>query len=244
MEAVFVVASTSIEGANLPTAEQDPQALSLAERYAPHIHCDRREPFLPVVVGYTIFISNGPSPSFPRYIELAPPTKLAIEYAIWWDWDITHLYELEHIWVYVGEEGEVVHAEGSWHGRYHPLVANGRVPLEGDHVVVYAEPGKHAFHPTPELPPELRRFIRRRCWEEAGEDGLLVTSLFEGEIAKTPEADRLASAYLRRRAFEPSFAFNRSFAVERAALLPWPSLREWIPKRIGWWLEQLRASNL
>jgi len=236
------MADESIEGDALPTAKQDPRALSLAERYAPHIYFDRREPFLPVAVGYTIFASPGPSPSFPRRIELAPPARLAVEYAIWWDWDITHLYELEHIWVYVGEGGEVVCAEGSWHGRYRPLVADGRVPLEGDHVVVYAEPGKHAFHPTPELPPDLRRLIRQRCWEEAGEDGLLVTSLFEGEIAKTPEADRLARAYLRRRAFEPSFAFTRSFAVERATLLPWPSLREWIPGRIRWWLGQLRAS--
>lgn len=238
------MADASIEGAYLPTAKQDPQALSLAERYAPRIYFDRREPFLPVAVGYTIFTCDGLSPSFPRLIGLAPPARLAVEYAIWWDWDITHLYDLEHVWVYAGEGGKVVYAEGSWHGRYRPLVADGRVPLEGDHTVVYAEPGKHAFHPTPDIPTELRRFIRQRCGEEAGEDGLLVTSLFEGRIVKTPEADRLASAYLQSRAFEPTFAFTRSFAVEGAILLPWASLREWIPKRIRWWLEQLRASTV
>ncbi|MCU0503271.1 MAG: glycerophosphodiester phosphodiesterase [Anaerolineae bacterium] len=92
----------------------------LAMRYAPILRFDANEPFLPLAAGYTIFRESGASPSFQRgrVIDLAPegesPAALAIEYAIWWDWDIGHLYELEHAWVYVDAQGQVVRAEASW----------------------------------------------------------------------------------------------------------------------------------
>src|SRR5205809_292705 len=95
------------------------EARGLAARYAPIILFDQREPFLPLAAGYTLFHIDAPSPSFPRTITLCaadrPPAQLVIEYAIWWDWDIQHLYELEHAWVYVDATGHVIHAEASWH---------------------------------------------------------------------------------------------------------------------------------
>jgi hypothetical protein len=72
----------------------------LAALYAPLLRFDQREPFLPLAAGYTIFGQSGPSPSFPRTIEVGPGEQV-VEYAIWWDWDIVHLYELEHVWVYL-----------------------------------------------------------------------------------------------------------------------------------------------
>jgi putative hydrolase of the HAD superfamily len=77
----------------------------LALRHAPYIRFDDREPFLPSVVGYTIFRESGASASFPRQIHLDAEVATVIEYAIWWDWDIGHLYELEHVWVYVNPHG-------------------------------------------------------------------------------------------------------------------------------------------
>ncbi|HUV88741.1 MAG TPA: hypothetical protein VMY80_03740, partial [Anaerolineae bacterium] len=101
---------------------QDDEARALAARYSPILRFDTREPFLPLAAGYTIFRQDGPSPSFQRgrQVELAPPgqppASFAIEYAIWWDWDIGHLYELEHVWVFVDAQGRVVRGEASWHG--------------------------------------------------------------------------------------------------------------------------------
>ena len=92
---------------------------ALAERHAPVIQFDKNEPFLPSVVGYTIFRQSAASPSFPRDIQLRDRAQFVIEYAIWWDWDIQHLYELEHVWVYV-DGGEVVDIEASWHGKFNP----------------------------------------------------------------------------------------------------------------------------
>jgi hypothetical protein len=79
----------------------------LACYYAPIIQFDAHELFLRLAAGYTIFKNYNESLSFPRQIELHkmghPEAAFAIEYAIWWDWDIQHLYELEHIWVYIAD---------------------------------------------------------------------------------------------------------------------------------------------
>ena len=104
---------------------------------------------MPLAAGYTIFRASGPSLSFSRgrTVDVQPPVRMAIEYAIWWDWDIGHLYELEHIWVFVDEDGRVGALEASWHGGYHDMSLSGHLALDGDHPVVFSEPGKHAFAP-------------------------------------------------------------------------------------------------
>lgn len=108
-------AGSSVEA--LLASPQDSVEHALAARYAPIIQFDAREPFLPLAAGYTVFRTDADSPSFPRRIELSPtgqpPAATAIEYAIWWDWDIGHLYELEHAWVYLDSDGQVVRAEAS-----------------------------------------------------------------------------------------------------------------------------------
>lgn len=207
----------------------------LAARYAPIIHFDNREPFLPAAVGYTIFRENGPSPSFPRYIDLAEVgSTFAIEYAVWWDWDIQHLYELEHIWVFVNAQGQVVHGEASWHGGYHPMTVDGQLNLSGDRLIVLSEPGKHAFAPTVDWLTERADHTRRCCTSDAGKGGLLVTDLYEGLIlSKTPQADRLAHTYLERHVFEPTMIFDQIFPISAAILTPWPLLSAWIPPRIA-----------
>src|SRR5215211_3814088 len=164
--------------------------LDLARRYAPVIYFDAAEPFLPLYAGYTVFRFAGPSPSFPRYITLEQPAVLAIEYAIWWDWDIQHLYELEHAWVYVDAAGRVIHAEASWHGGFQAMLHAGALVLEGEHVLIYSEPGKHAFAPHPSWFAERAAPHPRATTEAlAGMGGLLVTQLFQGQIARTPLAD-------------------------------------------------------
>ncbi|MEE9617850.1 MAG: hypothetical protein V3T90_12705 [Anaerolineae bacterium] len=42
-------------GTRPPQANRDPAELALAACYAPRIFLDQEEPFLPLVVGYTIF---------------------------------------------------------------------------------------------------------------------------------------------------------------------------------------------
>src|SRR5437867_3698991 len=129
--------------------------LELARRHAPIVYFDAAEPFLPELVGYRVLRRSGPSPSFDRYLTLDVPevgrAAAVVEYALWTDWDIQHLYELEHVWSYVDEQGKLLFAEASWHGRLGALIQDGRLAQEGERRLAYAEPGKHAMAPTPEV---------------------------------------------------------------------------------------------
>jgi hypothetical protein len=85
--------------------------------YAPLLYFDRQEPFYPVRIGISVLHNGDPSPSFRRKFEwMDAAIDYVIEFAIYWDYDIQHLYELEHVWVYVGMDGAVVDAEASFHG--------------------------------------------------------------------------------------------------------------------------------
>jgi len=200
-----------------------------------------------LAAGYTIFRADDDSPSFPRRIELAPPGKppaaLAIEYAIWWDWDIGHLYELEHVWVFVDDQGRVARAEASWHGGFHDMTWNAAVPLEGDRLVGLSEPGKHAFAPHADWYAERWRDQRPRKLpgRRAGTGGVWVTPLFREQLGplRTPFANSLVHTYLERRAFDPAWGFARRFPVTAELLVPWPALQAWIPGRVAWWVARL-----
>lgn len=231
---------------SLLDASQVSSGRGLAARYGPHIRFDATEPFLPLAVGYTVFRHSGTSPSFRQghRIDLAPegqpPADLAIEYAIWWDWDIGHLYELEHVWVYVDRKGQVVRGEASWHGGIHDMRYAGQLELNGDHLALYSEPGKHAFAPTPEWFEKRRQsFKRSETSALAGCSGVLVTPYLQGKVSRTPFSDGLARSYLAQRAFEPAWDFSRTFEIRADTLVPWPALLEWMPARVNYWLDRL-----
>lgn len=226
------------------TYPHDPADRALALRHAPFIRFDEREPFLPLAAGFTVFRSDAPSPSFPRRITLRgsdqPSAKVVIEYAVWWDWDIGHLYELEHIWLYLDADENLVWAEASWHGGFHEMLVEGQLPLEDGRLCVHSEPGKHAFAPEASWLYERADQTRRACTRFAGIGGLLVTRLFTDLIPPpNPRENRLVWTYLSRHAFEPSFNFSRRVSLGDQLLLPWPQLFGWIPRRMAAWLQEL-----
>ncbi len=213
----------------------------IALRHAPRIRFDAHEPFLPSIVGYTVFRQSAPSPSFPRTVSLPQGCGCAIEYAVWWDWEIQHLYELEHLWVFLDDDGSVIGAEGSWHGGFVPLDDGDGLPLEGGRLTVCSEPGKHAFAPTPKWLLERAETTRRCCGSDAGRAGVIVTPLFEGIIhSRTAVANRAVLSYLQCRAFEPSFAFTNVFPLEQAIFVPWNALFAYIPRRVSWLVDETR----
>lgn len=228
----------------LRSAARDPDDHALAARYAPIIRFDANEPFLPLAAGYTVFRADAPSPSFPRPVALTPhdgpPAALAIEYAIWWDWDIGHLYELEHVWVFLDSSGALVHTEASWHGGFRSMRHRDALAAEHERAVVYAEPGKHAFAPDPAWYAEASAPHQRAITRElAGVSGLIVTDVLHGRVCHTPLADTLARSFLARHAFTPARDWSQRFAFAPPLLVPWPALNDWIPRRVAWWLERL-----
>ena len=215
----------------------DQDDYDLALRHAPRIRFDVREPFVPLAAGYTVFRGSQDSPSFPRRMVLQAPVSTVIEYAIWWDWDIQHLYEVEHIWVYLDADEQVVAADASWHGGYHVMTdAAGNVPIDEGRVTLFSEPGKHAFAPLREWLLERRPTTDESCTRRSGKGGVWVTPLFKGIIHdRTNLNNNLVRAYLEKRAFDPTYDFSNIFDLRDAALVPWNTLFEWIPKRVNWW---------
>lgn len=237
--AALSVESTGDQAPNCQTQETD-----WAARFTPTIWFDEAEPFFPLAVGYTIFHAEEQSPSFSRRIthDWRPAWAKAIEYAIWWDWDIGHLYELEHVWVYLDGEDTPVWVEASSHGAYASMLLEDRsIPLDGTHPVVYSQPGKHAFSPTPHWFEMFRDVIFAETSPHAGHEGILVKGQYARQIHKSPEADTLVADWLKQRAFTPTLQFNRLFRIGPELLIPWPTLDAWIPKRVNWQIEQLRA---
>lgn len=216
----------------------------LAALHLPILSFDSREPFLPLAVGYTIFRQGGPSPSFPRTIE-TDPDELAIEYAIWWDWDIGHLYELEHVWVYLDSEANPIRAEASWHGRFHSMGKDGSLPLEDGCLTLFSEPGKHAFAPHPDWFKAREQRNVWNCCEGAGNRGLLDAEAFRGELpSKSTFVDRLVRAYLRGFAFVPAYGFDRKYPLRAETLVPWARLWAWIPERVERSIQRLERLDL
>lgn len=238
-------ATASDHFATLDRTTPDDADHALAVKHAPIIRFDTREPFLPSVLGYTVFRADGPSPSFPRQITLPPGATLAIEYAVWWDWEIQHLYELEHVWVFLNDAEQVVHVDASWHGGLHPMRdASGNAPLEGGRAVVYSEPGKHAFAPVEDWLLERRPTTDQSCGRHAGKMGVHVTPLFEGIILdRTPINNNVVHAHLERLAFAPAYDFAQVFDTRTAVLVPWPALLTFIPSRVKWWADFLRETT-
>jgi hypothetical protein len=201
-------------------------ALGLARRLAPRILFDLREPFFPRWVGVSLLEAAGPSPSFRRV--LTPPSGgCVIEYAIYWDWDIQHLYDLEHIWLYLDSSGGVVDAEASFHGKYlKSLVPGTAIPLSG-RLELYSQPGKHAFAPY----PGLFRFLpdcASSTGDEAGKAGAEVSWVLQYRITHDPAWDLPVRRYLEGFRFEPAWEFA-AWDMPSSIVIAWEELNGLLP---------------
>jgi len=216
--------------------EQD--MLETAMSYAPVLMFDRNEPFYPDFVGVSILDKSGPSPSFQREIHYpVEAVQYVIEFSIWWDYEIGHLYEMEHVWIYVGHDGEVVDCEASFHGRVLRGLLKDRVNVVGRHVCLYSQPGKHAFSPIPvvfELLPDLYS----AAGANAGCDGLLVNEMFKDYFQTNEEIDASVRSFLQTKAFVPSMEFEE-YLLEPSLFIPWEQLFAMIPERIESRLREL-----
>ncbi|MCR2807684.1 hypothetical protein [Paenibacillus soyae] len=218
--------------------------MKLAASYAPRLYFDRNEPFYPVRVGVSLLRRGERSPSFRRFVEWEEASiAYAIEFAIYWDYDIQHLYELEHVWVYVDKAGQVADAEASFHGRYLKALLPDRSNLSGRTVSLYSQPGKHAFSPVPvlfELLPDARTATDR----DAGRDGLTLPDWYEARELYDEETNRLVRAYQQaNHRFAPSFEYDAWELANRGELfVPWDALYKEIPERIEAELRDIRRS--
>jgi phosphoglycolate phosphatase-like HAD superfamily hydrolase len=216
----------------------------LAARYAPQLMLDRSEPYRPHAFGYTIFRAPGQSPSSKFTIE--PAGAVTIEYAIYYDWDIGHLYDLEHVWVHLDAEGKILKVEASAHGgrkvmdiptvtfpRKRESLFAGSTADNEDHPILYVEAGKHAHWASPEHMNETdRQKLGLLCDQAAGIEGVHLGNPFakRGDYTPTAEDHRLARLKMQSDAFTPTHTYHPLDTTP--ALLPWPELEALIPSRI------------
>lgn len=219
---------------------------AFVEKYVPHVRFDRREPFPLVAVGYTVFHQSGASPSCNMQLHLKPE-ETVIEYAFYYDFDIQHLYDLEHAFVRLDKEGSVTGIISSFHGKFLNAFLPGKTEFENGHPVLYAQPGKHAFMPKPEY-FELALERDACCNEYAGSDGLLIAPMFRDSLSKDPETDRKIAAYIKEKyAFEPSWEFTDRCSAQPKTediLIPWERLRSVIAGRVDSIRQQIEAGEL
>jgi hypothetical protein len=200
--------------------------LSLARALSPRILFDENEPFFPRWIGVTRLDEAGPSPSFRRELS-PPPGGCVLEYAVYWDWDIQHLYDLEHIWLYLGSGGELLDAEASFHGKYLRSVLRDRSNVVGGRLQLYSQPGKHAFAPSPEI-FRLLPDCESATLSKAGAAGAEVPWPLRDRITHDPRWDEGVRRYLASRAFESAWSF-RPWDMDASIIVSWEELDGRLP---------------
>jgi len=209
----------------------------LALEYAPHFYADQNEPFPIDLIGYAVIREPGASPSFNRRLTLPEGIAFAIEYAVYFDFDIQHMYDLEHVWVYVDHNGNVNNAESSAHGSYWNCFQLHRRLEENTHVPVFLQPGKHAMLPDGEL-CKLFTDCLDCCNKNAG-GGLLEVEMFRGRMPQALGMDERISAYIREKfCFTPTLRFH-SWPYGPEAVIPMTELLEVIPCRLHRLVDEL-----
>ena len=215
--------------------------LESALRYAPIVHFDKNETLSPRAVGYTVFRETKRSASFPkRLVEGPEGSAFTVEYAYFFDYDIEHMYDLEHVWVTVGKDGSVMNAQGSFHGKFLNMLLPqfpGTIPPTNGHVHAFCQPGKHAFLEAGEL-TRLYRWWEVCCSSQAG-GPVLIGNPFCAEYSPTGKdmfipkktddehSIRYVKEYL---AFNPCLKFEER-PVDEKIYMPWEKLFALIP---GW----------
>lgn len=218
----------------------DRELQELILRYRPYIYKDRLEPFPIRFIGCTVFTQEMRSASFPKWV--VDPAKenadMIIEYAIYYDYDIQHMYDLEHIWVAVNAAGNVTDCWCSFHGMRLRAAGVSMFRMEGDHPILYSQPGKHAMLPHPEL-FELHPQFHVACTSEAG-GGILLPAFLNGAVETNDALDAKVTAYIRTHySFQPGMDYTLE-KLTPEQFLTWPELLSIIPKLLT---EQIRIIN-
>ncbi len=111
-------------------------------------------------------------------------------------------------------------------------------------MTLYAEPGKHAFHATPDPIRVKRQWLEACCGPLTSEGHVLVNAMFEAAFAGiTAEDHRAVRRHLQGRAFLPSFNFDRRFDLAMLDRLSWPELHGYIAARVPAVLAEVRRGQ-
>lgn len=199
----------------------------LAKKYLPEIHLCNNEPFYPIKIGYEIFMETSMSNSFARNKHIiidSHKIAFAIEYQIYWHYDITHMFDLEHIWIYIDHFSNIADAECSSHGKcINALLSDKSNIIDKTHLKLYSQPGKHAFAPNVEffnMMPEFKYVTTNNV----GEDGLITRYYEDGKYKISNYLHDAIRRYMQKYKFKPSEYYSK-FDLDNLEILEWNTLR-------------------
>ncbi|WP_319496687.1 HAD family hydrolase [uncultured Cohaesibacter sp.] len=216
----------------------------LARQLAPILLCDKNEPFEPAVVGISHLKRGEPSPSFHHknpFTRAPNRTNSVLEYAIWWNGDIQHLYELDHVWIYLNENNSPIHITASAHGE---MIDISQSNWQDRQIRLFCEPGKHALAPTSAEIIEKRAWLDEACSSSEQIYGFQIPDAFKDHLSFLSPYDHfLACDYLRGMRFQPSYRFEKSFDLSKVPFVSWNELETLIPRLLRDQTEELRKNK-
>ncbi|MEE2945967.1 MAG: HAD family hydrolase [Pseudomonadota bacterium] len=209
--------------------------MNRALAHAPILLLDRAEPFRPVRIGVTEFREEAKSHS--SKFTVTPRAECCIEYAIFWDHDIGHVFDLEHIWVHLNGD-DVVAVEATFHGSRHKVALN----LTGGRPKVWCEAGKHAHFKDRAHRDAMFEATRLMCGNEAGFDGVHTSNMFADGFGEVTDTDhRLAKLFLNRLQFTPAGGHPLAFDLADVPMVDWSEMPDFITSRMRGNIAKLRS---
>ena len=198
---------------------------------------DENEPFHMVKIGCTLYSQSQKSVSSNFFIELSEGTDAVLEYALYWHYDIQHLYDLEHVFIYLGRQGNIKDLISSFHGRFY---RQDHVEFREERPVLYIQPGKHAIMANPQYFKLFVDFFDA-CNKKAGKDGVLIPDFLSDRLSKTESDDNLTEQYIKERfSFAPAEKYRP--AEDASGLLTdWPGLKDYIVSSVNKELTVIRG---
>nr|WP_321460581.1 HAD family hydrolase [uncultured Cohaesibacter sp.] len=227
-----------------PPERIDAATALLARQLAPILLCDKNEPFEPVVVGISHLKRGESSPSFQRlnpFTHAPNRTYTILEYAIWWNGDIEHLYELDHVWIYLNENNSPIHITASAHGE---MIDISQTNWQDRQIRLFCEPGKHALTPTSAEIIKRREWLDQICSGSDNVSGFQIPAEFGDHMSfLTPYDYFLARDYLKGKRFTPSYSFEKSLDLSKVPFMSWDELKMFIPRLLRDQSEELRKNK-
>jgi hypothetical protein len=154
-----------------------------------------------------------------------------LEYAVLYDADIQHIYDLEHVWVYLDQKNEPISIKATRHGT---IVTQYETPdkirYQKGHPVLFASPGKHAYYTSPN---QLSRNILSNV-NQSGADRVYPIQWFDEEMWRKilpyyPGNVQIKLYFLENLTYKPSFRYRKYMIPNRKLMTSWDNLKAEVP---------------
>lgn len=168
---------------------------------------------------------------------------MILEYGFYYDADIQHIYELEHVWVYLDEHAKIMSVKATQHGKITTIYETPKsIKYHNNHPLLYASPGKHALYKSPN---KMNRRILSSV-NQKGADRVLDVHFFDEKMWKKivpyyPGKGKIRLYFLENFTNLPTFRYKRFLIPKRPQLIPWDILEALVPDRVIAFLQKIQA---